>query len=514
MSSLQPPPQLEPHTGHNGTTGSAGSSLSISSSGSSSYVSPIPQENIAEILFRILSKLTIYQSLPDTSNMVVSVREDVSMMDACTLFLPSTKRDLAATSAAEAGSSTDFNSTRSVALMMIEVVKDSINSRPVSEPQSPESKAKKLFNIAKSLRLSDFDTSSSSFSLLPDLIEEEAKKTTRPSHVDDAGDYLTIVDFLFFITFAFLPRSTQHVAQDISVSVWIDLKRAQAMKNGSDSWSRFCTETSLVSRASVSLSHGAKENTFYSGSTMNMSVSNLLNVATGSRDNLGEIIFAPRTGGSCLHAVSELLARPWQQSVPLSVSTEKGVTAIFGYTSLPQMMAHVAMNCSDPSLEPFFHTPINFEDLKSSLCVTTANSNTCTVADAFHLLVTEEEYYQHDKLILVDGENDEQAFDRLVLVDDLCEILSHRIHDSAFSLDSILLSDELDAIESRCANNVSILSREGDFPISLANLLQRLLLHSRSNCVLVLERDSQRPLATVSVRDVWNYVMTKNQPLT
>jgi len=500
MSSVQqPPPQLEPHTADNGT--SAGSSLSLSSSGGS-FVSPLPHENIAEVLFQILSKLTIYQSLQENSSLVVTVRDDVGMMDACALFLPSSKRDgefSSSSGTAHDTSSIDLAS-RTVSLMTVEVLESSsYTARP--EPQSPESRARTLFGIAKDLRGgTDNDFPSS---LLPDLIEEEAKKTTRAAHQETPiGDFLTVRDFIFFIRFAFFDSS---VSQDTTVGAWIDLKRSAALtKKQDDLWSKFCTETTLVSRASVSLSHGAKENTFYSGSSMNMSVSNLLNVATGSRDTSNSDMFAPRTGGSCLHAVSELLARPWQNSVPLSVSTEKGISAIFGYTSLPQMMAHVAMNCSEQSLEPFFHTPIRFEDLTWEKCIT-ANSATCTIAQAFELLASHDGC---DKLVLLDDEN---AFDRLVLIDDLCDILAHRLHETTlFSLDTLLLSEELDSIESHCGNNVSILSQESDFPITLSILLQRLLLHSKSNCVIVVARDSRHPIAIVSVRDVWNHVMKRN----
>ena len=474
MPSVQPPPQLEPH--ENAST----SSLSLSSSGS------VSTENISEVLFRILSKLTIYQSLQESSSLVITVRDDVSMMDACALFLPSLRNDQEHQSA----------ESRSVSLTMIEVLPSgSLNSN--TEPQSPESKSRTLFGIAKSLMRNP------SFSILPDLVEEEAKRTTKAGYRDTPiGDFLTVSDFVFFVNFAFL-GSKPKVTRDITVRAWIDLKRALASENKpDDGWANFCIQTTLITRASVSLSHGAKENTFYSGSAMNMSVSNLLNFTAGSREDM----FAPRTGGSCLHAVSELLTRPWQNSVPLSVSTEKGISAIFGYTSLSQMMAHVAMNCSEQSLEPFFHTAINFDDLSSVSCIT-ANATLCTVANAFELMT------KQDQLILV---NDEGQFDRMVLMDDLCEILSHRVGlelSSLFSLDSVLLTDELDSIDSHCGNNVSVLFKESDFPLTLSALLQRLLLHSRSNCVLVLENgDTKRPVKIVSVRDVWNHVLKKETP--
>jgi hypothetical protein len=471
QSSVQPPPQLEPHDNE--------SSLSVSSSGSFST------ENISEVLYRILSKLTIYQSLQEHSSLVITVRDDVSMMDACALFLPSLGRQ-------------DQQPRCATSLTMIEVLTGQLSK---TEPQSPESKARTLFGIAKNLKRTP------SFSLLPDLIEEEAKRSTKAGYRDTPiGDFLTVSDFLYFINYAFL-GSKPRVTRDMTVRAWIDLKRQTGTetKQPDDAWKQFCIESTLITRASVSLSHGAKENTFYSGSAMNMSVSNLLNVSTGSREDM----FAPRTGGSCLHAVSELLARPWQNAVPLSVSTEKGISAIFGYTSLPQMMAHVAMNCSEQSLEPFFHTAINFDDLNSVTCVT-AQLNTCTVANAFELMTRGQE-----QLVIV---NEDGEFDRMVLVDDLCEIMSHRIgggdnseQSPLYSLDSILVTDELDRIDSHCANNVSVLSQETDFPITLSILLQRLLLHSKSNCVLVLENEAtKRPVKIVSVRDVWNHVLKKN----
>jgi hypothetical protein len=492
MSTVQPspPPQLEPHVAENGS--SAGSSLSLSSSGS--YGSSLPHETIVEILFRILSKLTIYQSLQENSNMVVTVRDDLSMMDACSLFLPSHE--------SASGTATDNQSLptdpRSVSLMMVEVLESSSYSTR-SQPQSPESKARTLFNIAKELKKGD----EFSLSLLPELIEEEAKNTTRAAHRETPiGDFLTVRDCVYFIRFGLFGSV---VPRNITVGGWIDFKRSIVLtgKDSDEVWMKFCTETMFVSRASVSLSHGAKEDTFYSGSSMNMSVSNLLSFSGRSPDSL-ESMFAPRTGGSCLHAVSELLARPWQNSLPLSVSTEKGIHAIFGYTSLPQMMAHVAMNCSEQSLEPFFHSPIRFEELSCQKCVT-ARSSSCTIAEAFALFADNEDC---DKLVLVDEEG---AFDRMVLIDDLCEILSHRIEETnLYSMDTIVLSDELDSIDSHCVNNVSILSKGNDFPITLAVLLQRLLLHSRSNCVLVLDKDTRKPIGIVSVRDVWNNVMKRN----
>ena len=114
----------------------------------------------------------------------------------------------------------------------------------------------------------------------------------------------------------------------------------------------------------------------------------------------------------------------------------------------------------------------------------------------------------------------------IVLVDDVLQVISSRIVEpndvsggghgdddlvggregGLPSLCSILLSDELSSIESHCSNNASVMS-VGDFPISFSAVLQKLLLNSRGNMIVVVGVDDS-PIGVITVRDVWDYVMS------
>jgi hypothetical protein len=407
---------------------------------------------VTDLLLRILSKLTVYQSLPETPRLVLAVRDDVSMLDACCLLLP----------------------TSSSAI--IEVLDTGSNTRA----ESPSSKSSKLLELAANRPDEDF--------LFARALEQESARVTSAvasdtEIVDPVADFLSVHDVLFFLK----KIMDNEPVQEMTVRDWI-LSKNQIAED--EEWSRFCETSTLVTRTSINLSQGIGHNQVISGSTMNLSSSNLLSPGETSR-SLGS-----KSGGSCLQAVNELLARPWQTYLPLTVSTEKGISAVFGYTTLKQLMAHVAMNCSDRKLESFFSAPVVYDSLRLDA---ETNLNFCafldydeaTVQDAIEVMASS------SLSLMVSGKV--QVFHRLIIPSDICDILSQRLRSS---IGENRLKDcfpeQLFLVEENCIH-------DSDFPIPLSTLLQKLLM-SKADAVVILS-DDDVPIGIVSCRDVWAYVM-------
>jgi CBS domain-containing protein len=375
--------------------------------------------------------------------------------------------------------------------------------------------------------------------LFANLLEEEAKGITLATAKDTPiGDYITPRDFIYFIT-RIIFSSTGEGDTSMSVGAWLDHKKYVASSaesiSSTDEWIRFCQESTLITRAYVSLTQGKESSSLYSGSGMNWSVSNLIARSFPDFSSSGEgkstssggsrhTMSRPKAGGSSLHAVSELLGRPWQQSLPLTIDDAEGLSAIFGYTNLSQMMAHVAMNCCEKTLEPFFAIMVNLGDggderrtdnsiLNVRKCLA-VQSESCTVADALILLESA------DFFALIDPK---QQLINIILIDDVLDIITSRLvvedrveedipvtadRGSVPSLSSIMLADQLASIDSHCFNNASVMSID-DFPISFSAILQKVLLNSRGNMIAVVGHEGGL-VGVITVRDIWEYVMNMN----
>lgn len=437
-----------------------------------------PVGRAADLLLRILAKLTVYQSLPDSSNLVLTVREDVPMVDACCLFLPNENSDSFST------------------YMCVEVLGS----------EDGEVSPERLGEIAGEIR--DHDP------LLSAAIEQGSSETS-------LNQYLTVADVFFFITH--IPSGATTVGD------WLELKRAVAVeKTSSDlAWVRFCRESCLVGRASVSLCPGLSGSLgLCSGSAMNLSLlkssgssgnfSDLSTNSTSPRSVADPAQFGfARSGGSTLAAVTALLDRPWQHSLPLTVSSEKGVTGIFGYVNLAQLMASVAMNCCDKMLEPFFSVQVSLAEKFGLVCqrnldhVPVLHRSDASVWDAVEVL-------RACPIALLLSHTDE-TFTGVVTQHDLIQILANRMDvladysdgssEGMLDLHSARLSDELGRIDPAANTAVAVLA-EGDFPCSFATLLQKILLHP-SGFAIVVGRD-HTPAALISVRDVWNHAMARH----
>ena len=71
-------PELQPEDGNR--EGAAFTPAPTVATDTATSTSSSTTESISEMLLRILSKLTIYQSLPESTNLVLTVRDDVSMI--------------------------------------------------------------------------------------------------------------------------------------------------------------------------------------------------------------------------------------------------------------------------------------------------------------------------------------------------------------------------------------------------------------------------------------------------
>lgn len=446
---------------------------------------------ISEIILQILSRLTVYQSLPESSSLVLAVRDDVTMMDACCLFLPS--------------STTTNHFTLSSTV--IEVLRTSCASFVQGcVPESPETRSKNLLKFSKDRFESD--------SLFSKALEDEATRVTSAVAADleavhPVGDFLSVFDLFHFVSHL-LTRdpATNLVHADITVAQWLEMKRSTANGHHGElvdrGWRIFCERSVLVTRSALDMCPGISHHQIISGSSMNLSASNLLRSDS-------PMLFhdsVKRKGGSSLAAVSLLLARPWQQTLPITISSEKGVSCLFAYTTLAQLMAHVALNCSDKILEPFFRMPVSLDDIAS---VARANLNaipvldfdSATVADAIEVFAT--------SLSAIVASREDGVFRLIITPEDVVEHVSTR-------MDRLLSGSEPPALsEVKLTDIVSIddsverpnVIYDSDFPLEFSSLLHKILL-SKQNQVVIIVSESDIPVGLITVRDVWNYVMQGN----
>jgi len=424
--------------------------------------------DLAELLLRILSRLTVYQSLPENPGLVLSVRDDVSMLDACCLLTPA-------------------QSSWSV----IEVL-DSIST---SVPDSPSNRAGKLISLAQQ-RAED--------PLFAKALEKEATRVTSAfatdaENIDPIGEFLSINDAFFFLIKSL---KKEPKIDEMTVRDWIALKRAPITDNDSSDWIRFVETSALIRRAYLNLSQGVGHNQVISGSTMNLSSSNLIatDMAFAQKDS--------KSGGSCLQAVNELLDRPWQNALPLTVSTEKGISAVFGYTTLKQLMAHVAMNCSDRRLEHFFSASVEYSALRKDAetnleAASFLDYDEANLKDAIEVLAA------NPISLLVSGKY--QTFHIFVTPADVCDVLGQRL-DLVSRAEPVkpLTAHKLSELQSTELDREASILRESDFPMVLSVLLQKLLM-SKADAIAVLS-DDDVPVGVVTCRDVWAYVMQGASP--
>lgn len=426
-------------------------------------------DRATDLLLRILAKLTVYQSLPESSSVVLSVRDDVPMADACCLLLPSDR----------ARGCSSFAS--------LEVLRTSV------APSLPDDHSETLLSIAG--EISDHDP------LLSAALSQEARDFGM-GRSSGGSAYLTIADVFFF-------ASLDQIEKCISVAEWLDWRfrvSVGTIPHGDPSVVRFCREMALVSRATMSLSPGMRSGGLCSGSSMNLSIANLI------KDGVSAGTTA--AGGSTLTAVTALLDRPWQLTLPLTVSSEKGVTCVFSYVNLNQLMASVAMNCSEKSLEPFFATQVTLDSgAFGFMCernltnVPVLHRTHASLFDAIEVLRA-----SPLALLLTDG-----TFAGVVTQDDLARVLANRMdvlaeysdgaNEPMLDLHSSRLLDELAKLPP--VTSVAVMKRETDFPCSFGVLLQRILLHS-SGFALVLANNN-KPAALITVRDVWTHAMSSGQ---
>ena len=454
---------------------------------------------VADVLLQILSRLTVYQSLTEMGGTVLAVRGDLPMMDACCLFLPSS-----------AGTATPG---MAVTTTVVEVLRpDSatlINGSSISA-ESPESRSRKLWAASQD-RISRGDDL-----LFAKALDAESARVTSAfesdaEQVNPVGDYLCVFDFFYFVKSLISADSAGTPAGSpatLSVARWIEMKREVATgkrdSGNHPEWIQFCERSTMVTRASINLSQGISGNQVISGSTMNLSVTNLLQADVGAKRSLP----SARSGGSSLSAVADLLARPWQLTLPLTVSTEKGVTSVFSYTNLVQLMAHVAMNCSDQLLEPFFNMPVTLEEFKS---ISNANLEatplldfaTSTVADAIEVLTT--------STLAVLVSKADGTFRSVVTPELVTEFISLRMDrveagavGDLMALSVVRLIDVL-AMEEHEMDRTAVIYNN-DFPVPFSTLLQKLLL-SKSSCLVVVSSETDCPVGIITVRDVWTYVL-------
>jgi hypothetical protein len=451
-----------------------------------------PIGRATELLLRILAKLTVYQSLPDESNLVLVVRDDVPMADACCMFLPTDR----------------VSPSYPVIYTFVEVL------RADDPPAVLETLAKSLMEISADVKESDL--------LLSVALEQEAKNAVFSSVQDPSpvGDYLTIFDVLFFID--------SNPSPDTTVRQWIEEKRRIALgadlgdSEETSAWIRFCRESTLITRASLSLCPGMAGGQC-SGSSMNLNLASLIlrgNKSSGNISDLSTNSTSPKSvveatavtaGGSTLAAVTALLDRPWQYTLPLTVSSEKGITGVFAYTNLAQLMASVAMNCCDKLLEPFFAMEMKLEDQFGYICernlhaLPVLHRLDATMGDAVDVLRTS------PIAILVDAD---ETFHGIVTHDDIARSLSNRMdviskysdgaRDGIDGLHAVSIEVEMNRAQS--VTSTTVMRAEFDFPCSFSALLQKLLVHP-SGVVVVVDRDN-KPVSVITVRDVWTHAMS------
>ena len=427
---------------------------------------------VSDILLGILSRLTVYQSLQESSSVVLAVRDDVPMADACCLFLPS------------ATTNQELPTSPSV----VEVTR---SPPPLNDSgESPSSRSSRLRGLAQR-KAEDV--------LFSKALDAEAVRVTSAiasdaEEIDPIGDFLCVYDVFYFMRRLVCADPK---AATLTVAQWIELKRncAEDTISPPDDWKRFCEFSTLVRRCGVNLSQGLGHNQVVTGSTMNMSTSNLVSL---------EEAWKPTTksaGGSSLSAVRELLARPWQESLPLTVATEKGITAVFAYTTLTQLMAHAAMNCSDRLLEPFFGMSIEIKDLSSSVERNLKSAPildfTCaTFEDAIEVMTSA-------SLALLTDSTAGGRFVGLLRPEEVLEHISSRM-DAAGNLVHVAHVSVREVWAAKSDLDTDSV-HAADFPIVFASLLQKVLL-ARSGCLVILD-GHDLPVGLISVRDIWEYVM-------
>ena len=430
--------------------------------------------SVSDILLNVLSRLTVYQSLPETGSLVLAVRDDVSMLDACCLFLPSA------------------SSPTSLTSQVIEILESPVFGH--SSGDSPESKSKRLFNLSNEFPKDSFFSKA----LRKESIRVTSAIAQDPNERNPIGNFLSVYDFFYFIN-SLISGGSVKVDETTTVANWLRIKTEFAVSGIPSPWRAFCERSMLVKRSCLNLSQGIDTNQVVSGSSMNMSSSNLQGFEEEGSSHCRRF---PKSGGCTLVAVSELFERPWQTTLPLTVSTEKGVSAIFAYTSLQQLIAHAAMNCADPILEPFFNSPIEYSELQKMVhkedLETAILSQSSLVEDAVKVLAI------NPVAIVV---NAEKKFVSILRPDDIFELISSRMDPKKNSSDSESLlafsklplplsPEESESFSTICSD---------DFPMNLSLLLQRLLL-ARGCCLVVLSNEHV-PVGTLTVRDMWSLVM-------
>ena len=406
---------------------------------------------VSDVLLRILSKLTVYQSLPEVSgSAVLAVRGDMDLGEALALILPG-----------KVGDGPSF------CHKVIEV----LASAETEADHAP------MLALSKSLLVSN--------ELLSKALQAEAFKPRKSLSV---GAFLSVPDLLYFFL--------RPPAAPLTVSEWLSHKRAEALKQGDDNdWIEFCRESTLLIRSSLSMSPGMelRKNSILSSSTMNMSVSNMLKQSTSMGDLIApgshsmywkSQLRTARMGGSSLVAVCDLLSRPWQNSLPLTVQTENGVDAIFAYTTLAQLMAHVSMNCSDKLLEPFFSMDVAWEEFSQVASENLANCpvllhGVATGLTALDVLASS------PFAILTEG----SLMRGTVTQDDILQLIAEEV-----CMEEILGGGSSPEV---CTTS--------DFPCSFSSILQK-ILQSRMSALVVVN-DSNVPVGIITVKDVWDYVM-------
>jgi hypothetical protein len=163
-------------------------------------------------------------------------------------------------------------------------------------------------------------------------------------------------------------------------------------------------------------------------------------------------------------------------------------------------MAHVSMNCSDRLLEPFFTNQVNFDSLslqaeKNLVACPLLDFDQASLGDAIEVLPS------NPLVLLVSGVY--QNLQGILRVEDVMEQLGKRTetNEELTALGSVRIKDIIVQTE----NNEESKIYESNFPNSLSNLLQKLLM-SPADALVVLSQDDV-PVGVITSRDVWSYVM-------
>ncbi len=414
-----------------------------------------PDPSVQDLLVTILSKLSVYQSLQEFSGPVITVTSDLSMPDALCMFLPT-----------PTGGSTS------------QTIVEVLPSYSLVPPATPDCRSATLLAVAQ--RVEPIHPT------LGRVLAEEARSIQDP----DSRDFLTVRDLLYYVT-----KILQgvHKRTNLTVNQWLDFKRSVALSERADgdrAWWLFCIQTVLIRRLSTNLSQGMSLGS--SGSSMNLSVSNLLSAETLTKKK-------SRPGGSCLLAVDLLLQRPWQDSLPLHTFSEQQISATFSYTTLAQLMAHVCLNCVDWRLEPFFSRVVHLDEFlsvaESRLSSTPRLTEDATVMEVIDALTGS------DLVILTDPTGNGRGY---VTAENVLSIISQRVELIAASSGED--SGLVDLCEMRVLNLEKI--EVVKFPLEFGDFIGRILVN-RNPFVFISGQGVTEPLGIVTVRDVWNHVMKK-----